>query len=65
VVGPIRDAVTAALGEAAPKRLGGAVLEYRMLYLDWPQAGDHVALRSGLAGVDGRTQRLVHWMLDR
>lgn len=64
VVGPIREAVTAALGEAAPKRLGGAVLEYRMLYLDWPRAGDHVALRSGLAGVDGRTQRLVHWLLD-
>ena len=64
VVGPIRDAVTAALGEAAPKRLGGAVLEYRMLYHDWPRAGDHVVLRSGLAGVDGRTQRLVHWMLD-
>lgn len=61
---PIRGAVAAALGEGAPKRMGGAVLEYRLLYLDWPRAGDHLALRSGLAAVDGRTQRLIHWLLD-
>lgn len=64
VVGPIRDAVAAALGEGAPQRLGGAVLEYRTIHFAWPRAGDHVALRSGLAGVDARTQRLVHWLLD-
>jgi acyl-CoA thioester hydrolase len=66
LVRPIREAIEQAGAEAeGPRpRLGGAVLEYRMLYLDWPRAGDHVALRSGLAGVDGRTQRLMHWLLD-
>jgi acyl-CoA thioester hydrolase len=64
LVRPIRDAVLAGLGEDAPARMGGAVLEYRLLYLDWPRAGDHVQLRSGLAGVDARTQRLMHWLVD-
>ena len=32
--------------------------------LDWPRAGDRVVIRSGLAGVDGPAQRLIHWMLD-
>jgi acyl-CoA thioester hydrolase len=47
-----------------PGRVGGAVLEYRIVNLDWPRSGDRVEIRSGLAGVDSRTQRLVHWMLD-
>jgi len=47
-----------------PARVGGAVLEYRVTHLAWPRAGDRFALRSGLAGVDDRTQHLVHWMLD-
>ncbi len=50
--------------ETRPERVGGAVLEYRLVYLDWPRAGDRVVIRSGLAGVDSRTQRMVHWMLD-
>ena len=50
--------------EARPARVGGAVLEYRLVYLDWPRAGDRVVIRSGLAGVDGPAQRLIHWMLD-
>jgi len=52
-------------GEAErPARLGGAVLEYRLLHWAWPRAGDRFEIRSGLAGVDARTQRMVHWMLD-
>lgn len=47
-----------------PARVGGAVLEYRLVNFDWPRAGDRLVVRSGLAGVDSRTQRLVHWMLD-
>jgi len=53
--------------EAAPERparVGGAVLEYRLIHLDWPRAGDRIEIRSGLARVDRRTQRLVHWMVD-
>jgi acyl-CoA thioester hydrolase len=47
-----------------PANVGGAVLEYRLLHLGWPRAGDRFEIRSGLAGVDRRSQRVVHWMLD-
>jgi acyl-CoA thioester hydrolase len=47
-----------------PARVGGVALEYRLAYLRWPRADDRIVLRSGLAGVDASTQRLVHWMLD-
>jgi acyl-CoA thioester hydrolase len=47
-----------------PQRVGGAVLEYRLDYLRYPRAGDHLELRSGLAEVTERFQRLVHWLLD-
>jgi len=50
--------------DAPPPRVGGAVLEYRLVHLEWPRAGDRVVIRSGLAGADHRTQRLIHWMLD-
>ncbi len=59
----VREAVAAAAVNP-PKRTGGAVLEYRLSYLDWPRAGDHVSLHSGLAGYDDKTQRLGHWLLD-
>ncbi len=64
IVGPIRAALAAATGPGAPQRLGGAVLEYRMLYFDNPRCGDHFVIRSGLAEVGPRTQRVVHWLLD-
>jgi acyl-CoA thioester hydrolase len=43
---------------------GGAVLEYRLAYADWPCAGDRYVVRSGLIGFDERAQHLAHWMLD-
>jgi acyl-CoA thioester hydrolase len=58
-----RAAVTEAT-PAAPARVGGAVLEYRLLHLAWPRVGDRFEIRSGVAGVDHRAQRMVHWMLD-
>ena len=64
LLSPIRKAVTEALGDAQPHRMGGAVLEYRLIYLDWPVAGDHFELRSGLKAVEDKTQRLNHWLLD-
>jgi acyl-CoA thioester hydrolase len=73
MIGRISDgipALGAALGPRtgadapAPARMGGAVLEYRIAYLAWPTAGDRFEIRSGLAGVDARTTRYVHWMLD-
>ncbi|MBV8683764.1 MAG: acyl-ACP thioesterase [Caulobacteraceae bacterium] len=46
------------------QRIGGAVLEYRIAYLGWPEVGARLVVRSGLAAVDDRTQRFVHWILD-
>lgn len=63
LVGSFRDTVSAHAPEG-PKRTGGAVLEYRIVHLDWPRAGDRFELRSGLAGFDARTKRMIHWMLD-
>ncbi len=63
LVGPLRGIVS----EHAPNkpaRTGGAVLEYRLVQLAWPRAGERFELRSGLVGADGRTMRMIHWMLD-
>jgi acyl-CoA thioester hydrolase len=60
-------ALRATVASSAPERharVGGAVVEYRLLHHAWPRAGDRFVLRSGLAGLDHRTQRMVHWMLD-
>jgi acyl-CoA thioester hydrolase len=43
---------------------GAAVLEYRLIYRHWPQAGDLLEMRSALAEVTEKTHRLVHWILD-
>lgn len=45
-------------------RVGGAALEYRLIHLAWPRAGDRLELRSGIAGGDARFRKLVHWLLD-
>jgi acyl-CoA thioester hydrolase len=47
-----------------PAHVGGAVVEYRLIHLDWPHAGDRFEIRSGLVGINGNAQRIVHWMLD-
>lgn len=59
--------VRAVIAEAAdpkPEHVGGAVLEYRLIHLDWPRAGGRFVMRSALAGADARTQTIVSWMLD-
>jgi acyl-CoA thioester hydrolase len=63
LLGRVRTAVADAAVEK-PARVGGAVLEYRLRYLGWPKPGDHLEIRSGLAAVEEKTQRMVHWMLD-
>lgn len=50
-------------GGDAP-RIGGAVLEYRVVFADWPRAGDAVEVRSGFGACDARTRRVFHWMVD-
>ena len=62
-IGPFRDVIVDH-ADHKPTRFGGAVLEYRLAYLRWPQAGDRVELRSGLMGADPRTMRMGHWMID-
>ena len=44
--------------------VGGVALEYRLIHHRWPRAGDRIELRTGWAGVDARTRRLIHWLLD-
>jgi acyl-CoA thioester hydrolase len=63
LIADVRRAVKASAGEEV-RRLGGAVLEYRVLYLAPQEAGDHVELRSGFSGFGEKTQRLVHWLID-
>ncbi len=62
-IAPLRDIVAEA-AETAPGRVGGAVLEYRIVYRAWPRLGDRLEVRSGLMGADGRVLRCAHWLLD-
>lgn len=65
LLGPWRDEVTrSASTEDAPKRTGGAVLEFRMVFRRWPRAGDLIEVRSGLGEVKPKIHSLVHWLLD-
>jgi acyl-CoA thioester hydrolase len=50
--------------ETLSGRAGGAALEYRLIHLDWPRAGDRVELRSGASGGDARFRKFTHWLLD-
>ena len=73
-IGRVSDGVNRLFGETRPgpepvsgeplPNIGGAVLEYRVLHLDWPRAGDSIELRSGFAAVEARTRRVMHWMVD-
>jgi acyl-CoA thioester hydrolase len=62
-IAPLRDIVAEA-AEPPPGRVGGAVLEYRIVYLAWPRLGARLEVRSGLIGSEGRVMRCAHWLLD-
>ncbi len=49
---------------AGGKRVGAAVLEYRLIYRRWPRAGDRFEVFSALARADGKTHSLIHWLVD-
>ncbi len=53
-----------ALAPELEGRLGGAAVEYRVLYHAWPGPGDRLVLRSGLRAVTPKRRNVVHWMLD-
>ena len=63
-VGHAIEPVRRVASEAAGMRLGGAALEYRLVYFDQPRAGDRIEMRAGLFGVDRKIARLRHWLLD-
>ena len=44
--------------------IGGAVVEYRLVYRSWPRLGAAVEIHSGVIAVHGQTHRLAHWLLD-
>lgn len=57
------------VGKAAEARgesvkLGGAVLEYRLVYRRWPRAGDRFVIRSARGFQKEKTHSFVHWILD-
>ena len=46
------------------RRMGAAVLEYRLRFHRYPGAGDLFEIYSGLGGVEGKTHSLIHWVMD-
>jgi len=53
-----------AMMRAGDANAAGAVVEARMHFLRWPRAGDLIEMRSGLIALEGRTQRVAHWLLE-
>ncbi|MFN3314292.1 MAG: thioesterase family protein [Hyphomonas sp.] len=56
-----RQQVASAAGD---KRMGAAVLEYRLRYHRRPQTGDLMTVHTSLGKVQGKTHALVHWVMD-
>jgi acyl-CoA thioester hydrolase len=54
-----REASAANNSEAA-----GAVVEARLVYRRFPQAGDLIEVFTGVGAVGDKTFRLVHWLCD-
>ncbi len=71
-IGRISDSVPTLLHDWRAKvgassgdvRMGGAVLEYRMIYRKWPRAGDRFVIHTSLADVQPKTHSLSHWVLS-
>ena len=62
---PWRDEVkTSAEAKGETLRLGGAVLEYRIVYRRWPRAGDRFVIRSGGGFQKEKTHAFIHWIID-
>jgi len=62
---PWRERMTeqaAARGERL--RLGGAVLEYRLVYRRWPRCGDRFVIHTGGGFQSEKTHAFIHWLID-
>ncbi len=72
VIGRISDSVPNLLHgwrsrvgqQAGGKRMGAAVLEYRIRYHRLPRAGDLFVVHTSLGAVTEKTHSLVHWVMD-
>ena len=65
LLGPWRENVAdlaRARGETV--RMGGAVVEYRLVYRRWPRAGDRFVIRSGSGFVKEKVHSFIHWVID-
>jgi len=45
-------------------RMGGAVLEYRLVYRRWPRSGERFVIRSGRGFQKEKVHSFVHWIMD-
>ncbi len=63
LTGPLRAHV-AELAETPPGKVGGAVLEFRIVYGETPRNGDCFEIWAGLQKTDKRTMSLIFWMVD-
>ncbi len=62
---PWREKVAAESEARGEKlRMGGAVLEYRIVYRRWPRAGDRFVIRSARGFQKEKTHSFVHWIID-
>jgi acyl-CoA thioester hydrolase len=43
---------------------GAAVVEYRLVYREWPRLGAPIEVHSGVTALQGKTHRLSHWLVD-
>jgi acyl-CoA thioester hydrolase len=60
-----RDEVARAAESNGEKiRTGAAVLEYRLVYRDWPKPGDLIEVQTGLGTVQPKVHSLVHWLTN-
>lgn len=53
-----------ALASRQTGRIGGAVVEYELVYPRPIAAGTTFLARSGIAAIEGRIQRFCHWLFD-
>ena len=44
--------------------MGGAVLEYRLIYHAYPKAGDTFEAYSSFARAEERYHSIIHWLVD-
>ncbi len=60
----VEGAQMAAAKDGVQRAPGGAAVEFRVLIKSWPRAGDHVLVRSAIAEVMEKANRIVHWLID-